>query len=231
MRNHAAMEATEEKMDAIREQLDAEGLAPEQRATLLKDLDELDSARKVMNALAEGDLNELKAAAQEQDAAGEQGSESRTRVNIGFWPAMERRLEAGIQQAQDNPSLALYKLKINGYKISWALIPLSIPFLWLMFFWRRDVRLYDHAIFVTYSISFMMLFVILLALASAVGVPAGIWGTALAFIPPIHMYKQLRYAYELSRFGAFLRMWLMIFVVTFVLTLFGIVLLIVGILD
>lgn len=232
-RNHAAMEATEEKMDAIRKQLDGEGLSPEQRAALLKDLDELDSARKVMNALAEGDLDELKAASKELDGADQQAakSESSNRVNLGYWPALERRLEVGIKQAQDNPSLLIYKLKINGYKISWALIPLSIPFLWLMFFWRRDVHLYDHAIFVTYSISFMMLFLILLALASAVGVSAGIWGTALAFVPPIHIYKQLRYTYKLSRFGAFLRLWLMMFVVFFVLTIFAVVLFIVGVLD
>jgi hypothetical protein len=232
-RNHAAMEATEEKMDAIRKQLEAEGLSAAQRGTLLKDLDELDSARRVMNALGEGDLTQLQAAAKEQEAADENAaeSESSNKVDIGVWPALERRLEAGIKQAQDNPSLLVYKLKINGYKISWALIPLSIPFLWLMFFWRRDIHLYDHAIFVTYSISFMMLFLILLALASAVGISSAIWGTALAFVPPIHMYKQLRYTYKLSRFGAFVRLWLMLFVTTFVLTIFGILLLIIGILD
>jgi hypothetical protein len=235
-RNHAAMEATDEKMAAIRKELDAEGLSAEQRATRLKDLDELESARKVMNALAEGDLDELQAAAEagdEQAAQGQlaQGESKKNRVDIGLWPSMERRLEAGIEQAQKNPSLLIYKLKINAYKISWALIPLSIPFLWLMFFWRRDVRLYDHAIFVTYSISFMMLFLVLLALASAIGISSAIWGTALAFVPPIHLYKQLRHTYKLSRFGAFVRLWLMIFVVIFVLTIFAIVLFIVGVLD
>jgi hypothetical protein len=232
-RNHAAMEATEEKMATIRKQLDGEDLPPERRAVLLKDLDELDSARKVMNALAEGDLDELKAAGKGLDGADEQAAKSKAKaqVDIGLWPSLERRLEAGIKQAQDNPSLLIYKLKINGYKISWALIPLSIPFLWLMFFWRRDIHLYDHAIFVTYSISFMMLFLILLALASAIGVSSAIWGTALAFVPPIHIYKQLRYTYKLSRFGAFLRLWLMMFVVIFVLTIFAIVLFIVGVLD
>src|SRR4029077_12526556 len=51
-----------------------------------------------------------------------------------------------------NPELVAYKVKVNGYKYSWALIPLSLPFMWLLFVRRRDIHVYDHAIFVTYSI-------------------------------------------------------------------------------
>ena len=38
-------------------------------------------------------------------------------------------LDAGIlKKWQENPGLMLYKLQANGYKFSWLLIPLSIPF-------------------------------------------------------------------------------------------------------
>ena len=138
---------------------------------------------------------------------------------------------AGLKQAKDNPSLLFYKLKINGYKFSWALIPMSIPFLWLLFFWRRDIRLYDHAIFVTYSITFMMLLVILLSLAASAGVSSAIWGTALVLVPPIHLYAQLRGAFALSRFGALVRLFLLLIFTMVVLTIFTALLFLIGVLG
>lgn len=106
------------------------------------------------------------------------------------------------QKWRDNPSLMIYKLQANAYKFSWLLIPLSIPFMWLLFFWKRRYRAYDHAIFVTYSISFItLLFVALSALAVA-GMPHTMTVFAFLLIPPFHLYKQLRGAYSLSRFSA-----------------------------
>jgi hypothetical protein len=132
---------------------------------------------------------------------------------------------------KESPKLLAYKLKTAGYKYSWALIPLSVPFMWLLFFWRRDIHLYDHAVFVTYSLCFMMLFAILLSISATAGLSAAIWGTALAFIPPIHLYKQLRGAYGLSRFGAVLRLFMLGILITIVLTLFSILLLMLGLLG
>jgi hypothetical protein len=100
--------------------------------------------------------------------------------------------------------------------------------MWLLFFWRRDIHLYDHAIFITYSISFMMLFVVLLSVASALGVSAFIWGVALGIVPPLHLYKQLRGAYGLSRFGAWVRLFLLSIMILFVLVLFSTLLLALG---
>ena len=91
-----------------------------------------------------------------------------------------------------------------------------------------DIHLYDHAIFITYSISFMMLFLILLSLAASLGVSAAIWGTALGIVPPLHLYKQLRGAYGLSRFGAWVRLFLLSIGISIVLTLFFVLLLMIG---
>ena len=60
-------------------------------------------------------------------------------------------------KASANPDLLFYKLKTNAYKFSWALIPISVPFVWLLFAWSRRFKLYDHTVFVTYSLCFMMI--------------------------------------------------------------------------
>ena len=111
-------------------------------------------------------------------------------------------LDHGIQKANANPGLALYKLQTSAYKFSWALIPISVPFVALLFLWRRRFTLYDHAIFVIYSLDFMTLLVIALSVLGAVGLGSS-WITLVVFLlPPFHMYKQLRGAYILGRFSA-----------------------------
>src|SRR6478735_6443694 len=77
-----------------------------------------------------------------------------------------------IDKWKQNPGLMAYKLQSNSYKFSWLLIPLSVPFVWLLFAWRRSFGPYDHAVFVTYSLSFMTLFYVALVLLGAIGVGA-----------------------------------------------------------
>ena len=72
----------------------------------------------------------------------------------------------------ENPELLLYKLKTNAYKFSWMLIPLSVPFLWLLFPFSRRFRLYDHTVFVTYSLCFMTLLVVTAVLIGLAGLPS-----------------------------------------------------------
>jgi len=136
--------------------------------------------------------------------------------------------ETIIKKWRENPSLMLYKLQSNGYKFSWLLIPLSLPFLWLMFAWRRQFKAYDHAVFITYSLSFMsLLFIVMSILAT---IPGGANWAAVLFIvaAPVHLYKQLRYAYGLSRFSAVWRFCVLLVSTPIVVTLF---LLILGVLG
>lgn len=123
-----------------------------------------------------------------------------------------------------NPGLMVYKLQSNGYKFSWLLIPLSIPFLWLMFAWRPQFKAYDHAVFVTYSLSFMSLLFIVMSILSTM--PGGMgWAIALFSIAaPLHLYKQLRYAYGLSRFSALWRFAILLFSTQVVMSLFLLIL-------
>ncbi len=124
-------------------------------------------------------------------------------------------LTAAIAKARANPGLIAYKVQSSAYKFSWALILLSIPFVALLFLWRRGYGLYDHAIFVTYSIAFMSLLVIALELLVALSVGSGLLWAAALLIPPVHMFAQLKGAYRLSFFSA---LWRTMFLATFSVT-------------
>ena len=120
--------------------------------------------------------------------------------------ALDRRIE----HASKEPKLFLYKLQSSAYKFSWALVPISLPFIWILFAFRRDVGPYDHAIFAIYSLSAMTVGATVLAVASAIGVPGGIIATIFVLGPPFHMYRQLKGAYRLSRVGALWRTFVLI---------------------
>lgn len=153
----------------------------------------------------------------------------RGEVDTG-WPWLDH----AVSKAKENPKLLVYKLQTNAYKFSWALIPISVPFLWLLFLHRRRYRryrAYDHTVFVTYSIAFMSLGVIALSLLRLLGVPGVFPLLAMMFIPPIHMYRQLRGAYELSRWSASWRTFVLIDFAFIAATLFFMGLLALGLLG
>ena len=130
---------------------------------------------------------------------------------------------------RENPGLMLYKLQANSYKFSWLLIPLSIPFVWLVFAWKRRFQAYDHAVFVTYSLAFMSLLFIVLSVLGALGMPSEIIALTAIFAPPIHIYKQLRRAYGLRRLSALWRLaYLLCFAIVLVVSAFVTILTLLG---
>jgi len=106
-------------------------------------------------------------------------------------------LDAAVHRALDNPELLAYKLKSSAYKFSFMLVPISLPFLWLLFAWRRDIAVYDHAVFVLYSLSFMSLLAIafVLLVSTRWGGP---FAALLLLVVPVHMAMQLRESYGLG---------------------------------
>jgi hypothetical protein len=98
-----------------------------------------------------------------------------------------------------------------------------------MFAWRRQYKAYDHAVFVTYSLSFMSLLFIVMSILSTIP-DGGVWAALLFLVAvPLHVYKQLRHAYGLSRFSTLWRLTvLLLFSMQIVLTMF---LLILGVLG
>jgi hypothetical protein len=108
-----------------------------------------------------------------------------------------------VEQAVKNPEQLTTNIQDAASKFSWLLIPISVPFLWLLFPLRRRYNTYDHAVFVTYSLSFMMMLVVIGGLLVAVGLPS--LASLLFLVPPFHMYRHLKGAYQLGRTSAVLR--------------------------
>ena len=108
-----------------------------------------------------------------------------------------------LDNIRENPDVVSMKVQDAASKYSWLLIPISVPFMWLLFPFRRRYNTYDHAVFVTYSLSFMMMLVIASGLLIEVGMST--LASFLFFVPPFHMYRHLKQSYELGRFSAIMR--------------------------
>lgn len=135
-------------------------------------------------------------------------------------------LDAALKKTRANPDLLIYKLQTSAYKYAWGLIPLSVPFVWLLLAFRRRYGLYDHTVFVTYSLCFIMLLVVVLSLLGWAGVP---FIGALGLLPPLHIYWQLKGTYALSRFGAVWRALTLSLIAFCILALFAMALLALGV--
>jgi hypothetical protein len=116
------------------------------------------------------------------------------------WPEINDKIRAKIQ----NPDLFLYKLQNTVYKFSFLLVPLSLPFIWLMFFWKRGVTMFDHAVFALYSLSFVS-FLFLTVSVLGHWLPVGQVSGYAFLILPIHLFFQFKGAYSLGWFSALWR--------------------------
>ena len=152
---------------------------------------------------------ELAAAATRAADSAEAGADKKSKSNLNINLALPRWAKDGtgnarLDHALRNQELTLYKMKSTAYKFSFMLIPISLPFLWLMFCRRRDVVVYDHIVFSLYSLSFMSLWAILVVVLKSFEATSP-WAWAAFVIPPVHMFVQLRQTYGLESFGALWR--------------------------
>jgi hypothetical protein len=138
-------------------------------------------------------------------------------------------MEAVLRQAAKNPQLLAYKIQSNAYKFAWALIPLSVPFVWLLFCAQRRFKLFDHAVFVTYSLCFMLVLAAVLAVLMNFKPLQSAAGLAMVFVPPLHMYRQVQRAYGLGRFSALWRTFALLVFASTVLGMFGVLILALGV--
>ncbi|MGQ3113637.1 MAG: DUF3667 domain-containing protein [Brevundimonas sp.] len=112
-----------------------------------------------------------------------------------------------------NPDLAVYKLQQTMYKFAFLLVPFSIPFMALLFLWKRGFTLYDHGVFVLYSLTFMALLMMVIVLAVTLNQSVGGMALAIASLAiPVHVFAQLKGAYSLRIFSA---LWRTVFLLTF----------------
>jgi uncharacterized protein DUF3667 len=116
------------------------------------------------------------------------------------WDSKYPTLSHIARHAAANPELTLYKLKNSAYKFAFMLVPIALPFLWLMFFWRKGIAVYDHAIFVLYSLSFMSLWLTIIGLLGTTALTRVLIGPAL-LVAPVHTFLQLKETYALGWFS------------------------------
>lgn len=193
---------------------EAQGDLKDAQAELADAREDLDGVTAASTALGEGDW---------KDRLATQAREARLNINLG-----DEKAEKKLLHLLENPELAIYKFQQTFYKFSFLLIPISIPFVALLFLWKRGFTLYDHGVFVLYSLTFMSLLITVMALAARLPLA---WNAGLALLPfvvPAHMYFQLKGAYGLSWFSAAWRTWFLLWFCFWALLLFGLVVLRLG---
>ncbi|MBN9789071.1 hypothetical protein DMP17_10760 [Pseudonocardia sp. TMWB2A] len=158
----------------------------------------------------------------------EQNNPGGTRIKAPTIYSDVPQIQHAMEKFKKNPELLFYKLQSYAYKYAWALIPISAAWMWLLFPFSRRYHFYDHIVFVTYSIAFMMLFVIMILVAMSFGASSGFLVPAFFILATAHIYRQLRGAYRGSRGGAILRTLAVLFGCVIVLTLFMAILLALG---
>lgn len=173
--------------------------------------------------------------AERQRAPGQAGAAEEAPVDMDLKdaPATLRWFDEPYKKAKRNPSLLFYKLQSNAYKFSWALIPIMVPFVWLLFLHRRRYRmykLYDHIVFVTYSLSFLSMAAIILTFLKLLGLNGTAALLPLVF-PAIHVFRQLRSAYQLSVWSALWRSFALAVSACVAAALFFVMLLALGVLG
>lgn len=229
-RSNALNESFEQEVDRIDARLGARDVSAaerqqleDERATLQKSADYLGVARRMSQEERSKGPPVLDDPADQVMTGADFLSRTKVDTGVPF-------IDESVQKAIANPALMFYKLQANAYKFAWALIPLSLPFMWLLFPFSRRFHIYDHFVFVTYSISFMLLLFVVVRLFNL-----SIFGdvaTAFALLyVPFHMYRQLRGAYRSSRFGALVRTSLLLFFSLYSVMMFMFLLLALGLMG
>lgn len=127
-----------------------------------------------------------------------------------------------------NPDLALFRIQEAASKFSFLLAPLSLPFIMLLFLWKRGTTMYDHIVYALYALSFAaLLFVAVIASAQFTWTQ---WlpGWLLLVGLPVHTYFHLKGAYALGWFSAVWRTFFMLIFTTIILSVFLVLILILG---
>ncbi len=157
---------------------------------------------------------------QQVKAAYEEGD---IKVNTG-----NKFLDDKIKHKLENPELAFYKVQNAAYKFAFLLVPISLPFVWLLFFWKRGLTLFDHTVYILYSLSFVSLLFIVMSLLS--GWP-GVFEFMLPWLLlsiPVHAYFQMKGGYSLGWFSALWRTPVLMFFAVIGLTFFLIAIILLG---
>lgn len=133
----------------------------------------------------------------------------------------DAKLNEKLRGKLENPELLLYKIQTTAYKYAFLFVPLTLPFIWALFFWKRGVTLYDHVVFSLYSISAVTVLILGLVLLSAANPSWGERvGQVVALAVPLHLFFQLKGGYRLGWFSALWRTLVLLVALSVVIALF-----------
>jgi hypothetical protein len=145
------------------------------------------------------------------------------KVDTG-WPVLDQK----IRQNLLNPELAIYKIQNTADNFAFLLVPISLPFVWLMFFWKRGVTLFDHTVYILYSLSFVSILFVFIAL---IGMIPGVPPLAMELLllgALVHSFFHLKGGYGLGWFSALWRLPVQLLFSTIALAVFVLAILILG---
>jgi len=127
--------------------------------------------------------------------------EGKVDTNTGI-PALDAKIKENLL----NPELAVYKIQNAAYKFAFLLVPISLPFVWLMFMWRRGTTLFDHTVYILYSLTFVSILFIVFSLVLLLFGDAGWLAAPLMLAGPVHAFFHLKGGYGLGWFSAIWRL-------------------------
>jgi len=220
------IEVAQAKQQQLQSEIDLKDGSPAKQARLEQRLAEqqqkivaLQAILKSLEADAASGKPESKEAEATAESKADEAVAMRQLADNVPWLAngyMARKLA----HAVNNKELVLYKIKGAASKFAVLLMPIALPFLWLLFPFSRRFTMFDHAVFSLYSLSFMAALMTLLALLGTLNLGGVVVALAL-LAPPAHMFAQLRGTYQLSRFGATWRTIALLFVALCSLLIYG----------
>lgn len=139
--------------------------------------------------------------------------------------ALNQRVLASLR----NPDLALLKIQEAASKFSFLLAPLSLPFIMLLFLWKRGLTLYDHMAYALYALSFAAFLMIAVMLTARLP-PWGEWLPVALLVAglPVHTYFHLKGAYALGWWSALWRSAFMLMFAWIILSIFIAIIIVLG---
>lgn len=120
--------------------------------------------------------------------------------------AFEAWLGERVEAVQAEPRRFSLILAVWAQRVIVLLPPVSALILGCLFFWRRDLFLFDHLIFSMHSLSFQLL-LITAAFLLAMGIGPAAW--TLLWLSPVHLFLHMRGAYVSGTWVTLLRMFIL----------------------
>ncbi len=151
-------------------------------------------------------------------------AESEDFVVVSGMPALNERVRRNFL----NPDLALYRVQEAASKFSFLLAPLSLPFIMLLFLWKRGTTMYDHIVYALYALSFAAFLSVTMILSGMVTWLRWLPGTLLLVGLPVHTYFHLKGAYALGWWSAAWRTFFMLMFASVILSVFLVLIIILG---